>query len=267
MTRLLHEPSEVRVGHRVLVHPEALDTDLPRGRLLRVVRVGAHRERAARDPDHARMGGSRPSLPPVRATPDAGRLALGRPPPSRVRQHPVPTPTECAIGCFLHPCPALRSRPFDLVGTFRNIMDLRGRNPDSGLSLATYLRWTKKSISVEPQCPFRLTALCRARGARRLRGRSEQHTTRGKPAPTDQPRRPNAFRGGRRGVLPAAAVLQARHDVTEMEAYEMLVEEAADAGTSVREVAHVVLAGSRDRPSADDGLSGSNRSRVTSQAT
>ena len=36
----------------------------------------------------------------------------------------------------------------------------------------------------------------------------------------------------------AAAVLQARREVTEMAAYEMLVNEAAAAGTSVREVAH-----------------------------
>ena len=47
------------------------------------------------------------------------------------------------------------------VGTFRKHYGSPGvRNPDSGLSLATYLRWTKKPISVEPQCPVQLMGLC-----------------------------------------------------------------------------------------------------------
>ncbi len=53
-----------------------------------------------------------------------------------------------------------------------------------------------------------------------------------------------ASEGGTGICRRAAAVLQARHDVTEMAAYEMLVNEAAAAGTSVREVAIVLLAGS-----------------------
>ena len=78
------------------------------------------------------------------------------------------------------------------------------------------------------------------------------------------PRR--ASEGGAGVFNQAAAVLQARYDVTEMDAYEMLVKEAADAGTSVREVAHAVLADSRDAPPAHDRLSDITRSRVTSQA-
>ena len=80
-------------------------------------------------------------------------------------------------------------------------------------------------------------------------------------APT--PRR--ASEGGAGVFHQAVAVLQARHDVTEMDAYEMLVEGAADAGTSVREVAHAVLANSPGGPPAHDGLSDINRSRVTSR--
>ena len=76
----------------------------------------------------------------------------------------------------------------------------------------------------------------------------------------------SASEGGAGLFHQAAAVLQARHDVTEMAAYEMLVAEAADAGTSVREVARAVLAGTSGGPPAHDGLSGSNRSSVISQA-
>jgi hypothetical protein len=41
----------------------------------------------------------------------------------------------------------------------------------------------------------------------------------------------------------AAAVLRDEHQVTDMVAFEMLVRGAADAGTSVRELAHAVLEG------------------------
>ena len=39
----------------------------------------------------------------------------------------------------------------------------------------------------------------------------------------------------------ASQVLQAQYGVEEMDAYEMMVNEAATAGTSVREVAHALL--------------------------
>jgi len=39
----------------------------------------------------------------------------------------------------------------------------------------------------------------------------------------------------------AAEVLQSQHGVDEMAAYEMMVNEAAAAGTSVREVAHALV--------------------------
>ena len=41
----------------------------------------------------------------------------------------------------------------------------------------------------------------------------------------------------------AAALLQDQHQVSDMLAFEMLVRGAADAGTSVREIAHAVLEG------------------------
>ena len=47
-----------------------------------------------------------------------------------------------------------------------------------------------------------------------------------------------------KGVIhQAAAILQEQHQVSDMVAFEMLVRGAADAGTSVREIAHVVLEG------------------------
>lgn len=58
------------------------------------------------------------------------------------------------------------------------------------------------------------------------------------------PTQGRASEGGAGVFLRAAEVLQAQHDVTEMTAYEMLVQEAADAGTSVRDVAYAVIAGS-----------------------
>ena len=49
----LHEPRELEVGDRVLVEPEAPDRHVADGRLLRIVVLGAHGERAARNPAHA----------------------------------------------------------------------------------------------------------------------------------------------------------------------------------------------------------------------
>ena len=47
-----------------------------------------------------------------------------------------------------------------------------------------------------------------------------------------------------RGVIHrAAALLQEQHQVSDMLAFEMLVRGAADAGTSVREIAYAVLDG------------------------
>jgi len=58
------------------------------------------------------------------------------------------------------------------------------------------------------------------------------------------PTQGRASEGGAGVFLRAAAVLQAQHDVTEMTAYEILVQEAAEACTSVRDVAYAVIAGS-----------------------
>jgi len=49
-----------------------------------------------------------------------------------------------------------------------------------------------------------------------------------------------ASEGGAGVFYRAAAVLQAQRGVTEMDAYEIMVSEAAAAGTSVREVAHAL---------------------------
>ena len=50
--------------------------------------------------------------------------------------------------------------------------------------------------------------------------------------------------GPAKGVIhQAAATIQERHQVSDMVAFEMLVRGAADAGTSVREIAHAVLEG------------------------
>jgi len=47
-----------------------------------------------------------------------------------------------------------------------------------------------------------------------------------------------------KGVIhQAAALLQEQHQVSDMVAFEMLVRGAADAGTSVREIAYAVLEG------------------------
>jgi len=47
-----------------------------------------------------------------------------------------------------------------------------------------------------------------------------------------------------KGVIhQAAALLQEQHQVSDMRAFEMLVRGAADAGTSVREIAYAVLHG------------------------
>jgi hypothetical protein len=49
-----------------------------------------------------------------------------------------------------------------------------------------------------------------------------------------------ASEGGAGVFYRAAEVLQAQHGVSEMDAYEIMVNEAAAAGTSVREVAHAL---------------------------
>ncbi len=50
--------------------------------------------------------------------------------------------------------------------------------------------------------------------------------------------------GRAKGVIhQAAAILQEQHQVSDMVAFEMLVRGAADAGTSVREIAYAVLEG------------------------
>ena len=47
-----------------------------------------------------------------------------------------------------------------------------------------------------------------------------------------------------KGVIhQAAAIIQEQHQVSDMVAFEILVRGAADAGTSVREIAHAVLQG------------------------
>ena len=52
-----------------------------------------------------------------------------------------------------------------------------------------------------------------------------------------------------KGVIhQAAAILQEQHQVSDMVAFEMLVRGAADAGTSVREIAHAVLEGHPSPP-------------------
>ena len=56
-------------------------------------------------------------------------------------------------------------------------------------------------------------------------------------APTLTP----ASEGGSGVFYRASQVLQAQYGVDEMDAYEMMVNEAAAAGTSVREVAHTLL--------------------------
>ncbi len=50
----------------------------------------------------------------------------------------------------------------------------------------------------------------------------------------------SASEGGSGVFYRAAEVLQAQRGVTEMDAYEIMVNEAAAAGTSVREVAHAL---------------------------
>jgi len=55
---------------------------------------------------------------------------------------------------------------------------------------------------------------------------------------------PEQSSGPAKGVIhQAAAILQERHQVSDMVAFEMLVRSAADAGASVREIAHAVLEG------------------------
>ena len=59
--------------------------------------------------------------------------------------------------------------------------------------------------------------------------------------------------GSAKGVIhQAAAILQERHQVSDMVAFEMLVRSAADAGTSVREIAYAVIQG---HPSPADRMS------------
>jgi hypothetical protein len=79
------ETAELGIGHRMRVDPEAVDRDRMRRRLLRVVVVGAHPERAARYPNHALRPGAGPS--PIRA---------------RQPRHPASSP---------HPHPASGHRP------------------------------------------------------------------------------------------------------------------------------------------------------------
>ena len=88
----LDEAPELPVRHRVAVHPEPVHRDLVGGRLLRVVMVRSHQERAAGDPDHVLLGGSPGGDD---ATPASARLLidalsqLGRGPCLRLRQsHP-----------------------------------------------------------------------------------------------------------------------------------------------------------------------------------
>jgi hypothetical protein len=50
-----YEAGELGVGHLVAVDPETLDRHLVRRALLRPLLVGAHGERAALDPHHARI--------------------------------------------------------------------------------------------------------------------------------------------------------------------------------------------------------------------
>jgi hypothetical protein len=52
----LDELAELPVGDRRAIDPEAVDAHLMRRRLLRIVPVGAHAERAALDPHHPRRG-------------------------------------------------------------------------------------------------------------------------------------------------------------------------------------------------------------------
>ena len=52
--RLADEPAELRRSDRCLVHPEAVDRDVMNRALLGVEVLGAHRERAAGNPAHAR---------------------------------------------------------------------------------------------------------------------------------------------------------------------------------------------------------------------
>jgi AmiR/NasT family two-component response regulator len=68
---------------------------------------------------------------------------------------------------------------------------------------------------------------------------------------TDQETRARARARARRGsglgpavFHQAVSILQARHHLAEIVAYEMLVHGAAESGTSVREAAEAVIAGS-----------------------
>ena len=78
----LHEPSELRHGHRVLVHPEPVDPDRVDGSLLGIEVLGAHRELPTGDPDHVlRRPCTRPRslhhVPPPRKS--AATLVTGSP--------------------------------------------------------------------------------------------------------------------------------------------------------------------------------------------
>ena len=78
----LHEPSELRHGHRVLVDPEAVDPDRVDGSLLGIEVLGAHRELPTGDPDHVLRGPcTRPRslhhVPPPRKS--AATLVTGSP--------------------------------------------------------------------------------------------------------------------------------------------------------------------------------------------
>jgi len=66
------------------------------------------------------------------------------------------------------------------------------------------------------------------------------------------PTRASATESAKGVIHQAAAILQKQHEVSDMVAFEMLVRSAADAGTSVREIAYAVLEG---HPSPADRMS------------
>jgi hypothetical protein len=67
------------------------------------------------------------------------------------------------------------------------------------------------------------------------------------------PTRSSSGAGSAKGVIhQAAAIIQEQHQVSDMVAFEILVRGAADAGTTVREIAFAVLEG---HPSPADRMS------------
>ena len=104
---------------------------------------------------------------------------------------------------------------------------------------------TKQLILVEPQRFRPANATCAVRktqGDLVDQGNGTPPQRIGSPS-TSAPEHSSGT-GPAKGVIhQAAAVLQDRHQVSDMVAFEMLVRGAADAGTSVREIAHAVLEG------------------------